>query len=287
MTETNDSSDQGIGSYRFTILIAAAAFLCYFFTSYRIDENEQTIGVIALLSILVGPRWWSVSAWPWLIVLATMLITLAQRPIDVPNHHFVMTYVAAAIILTSLVPAAMRSETLCENARWMLIVLMAFATVQKALSPTFRDGSYLGYELARGGFARPIIPLLGEPSKKMFSNDEKLEEFRSQDPREVPSVELELPTSRFVQVAYGFAIAILAIELWLAVMMWIAPGALVTHLSLIAFIVSLGVLRQEFTFISVVSAMGLMASDPSRTVLRGTYATLSVLTAAAILKTLN
>ena len=84
-----------------------------------------------------------------------------------------------------------------------------------------------------------------------------------------------------------FAIAIIGIELWLAVMMWLAPSWLLTHLSLLAFIITLAVLRQEFTFISVVCALGLMTTDVSRRWLGLTYATLSVLTAAAILKTLN
>ena len=131
------------------------------------------------------------------------------------------------------------------------------------------------------------MPLLGEPEKITKKNDQKIEQFRSRDPRDISRVRLDLPTPYLRQLAYGFAISIIGIELWLAVMMWLAPNWLLTHLSLLAFIITLGVLRQEFTFISIVCALGLMTTDSSRPFLRIAYATLGVLTAAAILKTLN
>ena len=285
-TDTSTSSAEQDG-FRFTVLLGVVVFLCYFFTSYRIGENAQTAAVIALSSIIVGRRWWVVSPWPWVVVLGSLLVTIAQRPIDVPNHHYVMTYVAIVFILVSTARDSDRLALLQENARWMLIVLMAFATVQKALQPTFRDGSYLAYELARGGFAGPLVPLMGEPGKKMRANDKLINEFRDKDPREVESVQLQKPIENFRMLAYGFAILIIGIELWLAAGMWLAPHWLLTHLSLIAFIVTLAVLRQEFTFISVVSLMGVMATDVDRQKLRLTYAVLAVFTAAAILKTLN
>lgn len=279
-----DADDQTIVT---NALVAAIVYLCYFFTSYRIDENPQMVGVLALLVILVARPTWTTSPWPWLVVLGSLLYSLIERPLDVPNHHYMMTYLALALVLIFSSPKEKQLSVMASNMRWMLIVLMAFATVHKLLSPTFLDSSYLGYELVRGGFGDPVLPLFGEVADISAENDRLIENFRNQPPDQVQSVQLSPPFASLTTVAFVFAITILAIELWLCVGFLAFPGWLLSHLSLLAFIITLAVLRQEFTFISVVSAMGMMACARSRPVIRFIYAILAVFCAAAVLKTLN
>ena len=287
---TSDSLSQTDSNDRTLVVntaIAAVVFLCYFFTSYRIGENAQTIGVLALILILVARPSCTISPWPWLVVLGTLFYSLLKRPLDVPNHHYMMTYLSLALVLTFTTPQEKQTSIIACNVRWMLVVLMGFATVQKLLSPTFLDSSYLGYELVRGGFCDPVLHLFENVAEISTENDRLIEEFRSQSPEQGASVQLSPPVQNLTTVARVFAISILAIELWLCVGFLAFPGWLLSHLSLLAFIVTLGVLRQEFTFISVVSAMGMMACGESRPVIRYTYAGLAVFTAAAVLKTLN
>ena len=281
-TETNQDK-----TLLFGLSLTAGAMLCYFFTSYRIGENEQTLGAIALLTILVGRPWATLSPWPWMAVLGSMLVTMAARPIDVPNHHFMMTYFSAAIVVCLSARASQRSELLQINARWLLVVLMGFATVHKVVSPTFQDGSYIGYEIARGGFGGPLLPVLGPIAEKAKENDRRIKEFRSRPPSEVTQVELEPLTPGPRYVAYGFALSIVLVELLLFLGFIFMPSSVLSHLLLVAFIATLMVLRQEFTFISVVAAMGFISCANEKPRFRAVYAILSILSAAAVLKTLN
>ena len=291
MSMQDETQDQSGTKYDRLVLtntlILAVVFLCYFFTSYRMGEDAQTIGVIALLGILVMRPRWTTSSWLWLVVLGSLLYTLFERPLDVPNHHFMMSYLGAAMVLVFAGPKETWQECMMRNARWMLVVLMAFATVHKVVSPTFRDGSYLGYEIVRGGFGDPVLSLFGDIREVTAENDRLIKEFRQTPPTEIESIQLKPPVPNLQQVAYGFALSILAIELWLCLGFLFAPNWLLSHLSLLSFILSLGVLRQEFTFISVVCAMGLMACNSDRSGLRPWYAGLAILCAAAILKTMN
>ncbi|MEM1305367.1 MAG: hypothetical protein AAGG46_10755, partial [Planctomycetota bacterium] len=265
------------------VLVMAAVFACYFFTSYRMGEDARTVGVVALLTILVSRGTWSVSAWPWAAVLGSLLVSLWRRPIDVPNHHYMMSYVAAALVLCLSAPAPQWGDLMRRNARWMLIVLMGFATLQKTVSPTFLDGSYLGYEIARGGFGDPVLPLFGSVADVTAANDNQVVAFRALPPEDAAYVQLQPATPYPTLVARGFMVSILAIEVLLfAGFLWL-PHSLLPHGLLLSFIVTLGVLRQEFTFISVVSAMGLMACSGGQLRLRTAYATLAVLCAAAVL----
>ncbi|MEN1681383.1 MAG: hypothetical protein AAGJ46_17510 [Planctomycetota bacterium] len=270
-----------------TLLVTAAAALCYFFTSYRMGEDAQTVGVIALLSLLVVQPRWTCSPWPWVVVLSSLLWTLVGRPLDVPNHHFMLTYVSAAVALSLGARPALRAETLQRNARWLLVVLMGFATVHKVVSPTFRDGSYLGYEIARGGFGDPVMPLLGSVGQVSAENDRRIVGFRARDPASAESVTLDPPVPFFPEVAVGFAVLILAIEALIFAGFLLAPRHAVSHLLLISFATTLAVLRQEFTFISVISAIGMMACTPQQRGIRLAYGVFSVLCAAAVLKTLG
>ena len=281
---TSDSYERTLVS---NTLVAAVVFLCYFFTSYRIGENAQTVGVLALLIVLLARPNVTISPWPWLVVFVSLLYSLIERPLDVPNHHYMMTYLSLALVLIFTAPRAEQLSVMSCNVRWMLVVLMAFATVQKLLSPTFLDSSYLSYELVRGGFGDPVLPLFGNVAEISAENDRLIEEFRNQPPELVASVQLEPPFANLGIVAWVFALTILGIELWLCIGFMAFPGWLLSHLSLLAFIITLGVLRQEFTFISVVSAMGAMACGENRPLVRYTYIALAVFCAAAVLKTLN
>ena len=268
-------------------LVIAAVTLCYFFTTYRMDENAQTFGVICLLVALIARPMWTTSAWLWVGVLGSLVATIVARPTDVPNHHFMLSYIALAMVLICSAPGGDRAELMMRNARWMLVVLMCFATVQKVCQPTFRDGSYMGYEITRGGFAGPTLFLFGDVDEVTSRNDQRIKEFRQAPPSEVSSVQLEPPVANLPTVSRGFALATIAVELLLLLGFLFAPSAVVSHLLLLSFIISLGVLRQELTFISVVSALGLMATSERQTVLRGCYTTLAILCAAGILKTFN
>ena len=278
-------SDHDKSSLTLPAAIAAIAIVAYLFTSTRVDENLQTIGCVTLFAMLgMGSRL-LLSPIAWTVVAVALWLSLLKRPFDVPNHHYMLTYFSAAIAISLTADWHRQAEILRANVRWMMVILMGFATVQKLLQPTFMDGSYLGFELARGSFAAPILKYGNRFATSVDANMVAIEQFRSMPG--VAPIKLEVPFDFLPQIAAGFVIAILAIEALLFFGMLYFPTKLVTHLTIISFAITLAVLRQEVTFISVLCTMGLAACRPGQKLLQYSYATLAIVLAAAVLKTIN
>lgn len=274
---------------RVMLSVCAIVIIAYLFTSTRVDETLATVMTASLLLSLVVGVTSRAACFAWPVVAIGLAMGIVERPLDVPNHHWMMTYLSSAISLCMLGcrDQATQVESLSFNARALLIVLMGFATVQKLLSPDFLDGSYIGFELARGGFGGPLLKLVPETHAIVTSNAELVETLHTTPPSDLNAVKLEPPFPAFTAITYGFTASILLMELWLCLSMLLIPKRAITHLSLIAFIITLAGLRQEFTFISVVCAMGLMACGSESKIFRVTYAGLAVVIASAVLKTLN
>lgn len=290
----NDSSetDRRAGSaesLRLALVVAAIVIIAYVFTTPRADETLRAVIAALLFASLIGGvshrAWFSI----WPLVTAGLAAGILARPLDVPNHHWMMTYLSAAISLSTLFARdhQERLENLRSNARWLLVVLMAFATAQKLLSPQFMDATYIGFELTRGGFASPLLKLVPHSREIIEANAQLVEQLHTTPPAELPQVTLRSPFPALPWLAYGFTASIVLMEFWLCATMWLIPRRLITHLSLIAFAFTLAFLRQEFTFISVVCTLGLLACGSELRGLRMTYASLAIVIASAVLKTLN
>jgi len=285
-------SDTGIPlakqTLRQSLTVCALVFLAYIFTSSRIDETIRASLAVTLFAMLVLGVTTARSLMLWPLVTIGFLIALVSRPLDVPNHHWMMTYLSAAIAVSVLSTSkdATRIENLQTNTRWLVIVLMGFATLQKLLSTNFINGTYIGFELARGGFAGPLLKRIPGIGDLVTENADLVQQLHTTPPEVLEQVSLT-PFPSFALVAYGFTASILLIEGWLFLGVWLFPKRLITHLSLIAFIVTLTVLRQEVTFISVVCTLGLMSCGVEKPRLRACYALMAIFTAAAVLKTLN
>ena len=281
------SSADAPAALRVEIVVAAGVFLGYLFTTQRLAENLQTASVLALLVALLYAARLSLPWWPWAVVCLAMLAGIVARPLDVPNHHFMLTYTAAALAISLSASVAQRALHLRANARWLLVALFGLATLQRILQPTFMDGSYLGYEITRGGFAGPVLRSEPTTASIVAKNNRAILAFRETPPSPSDSITLEPSVADVATLASAFVVLILAIEVWVCFLFLCYPQAVLTHLSLWAFAITLGVLRQEFTFISVVCLLGLLSCDPRYVRLRTGYAFFALLFAALVLKTLN
>ncbi|MEM9587758.1 MAG: hypothetical protein AAGA03_10805 [Planctomycetota bacterium] len=285
LSQRNAATEQ----LRQVLTVVALVMLAYIFTVTRVDETLRMVLAILLSATLVFGvcSSWAYRCWP-LITLA-MVLGIVARPLDVPNHHWMMSYLSASISIVVIFHREdfHRMHDLTRVCRNLLVVLMLFATFQKLLSPDFMDGSYIGFELARGGFASPVLKLVSSTREIVESNTVLIQELHQTSPAVMESVTLDSPIPMLKPLAYAFTASILLMEAWLCFSMWRLPDRRITHASLIAFATTLAVLRQEFTFISVVCTLGLIAAPAGSQLLRHTYAMLAVLTSAAVLKTLN
>lgn len=283
-SDVRSASYSSIGVARVTTVVAAVVYATYLFTEKRLDENLRAVGVLAAFLIAVfadryGSRWPS-----WAALAAVMIGGIVMRPLEVPNHHYLLTYASVAYAL-SLTGAPEHRETLLRtNARWLIVALMSIATLQRLLQPAFLDGSYLGFELVHGGFLKPLLPLLGDAARITDINDAVTEAFRARPPWELSEVVLTAPFPGIAQLAHGFAAAILGIEAWVAFVMWRYPERPISHLSLWFFALTLSLLRQEMMFITTLCTVGLMACPPTLPRVRLGYAVLACVFASTVLK---
>jgi hypothetical protein len=269
---------------RATIVVAAIVYITYLFTEKRLDDTLRAFGVLTVFLIAVFADRFG-SRWPAWAAVATVMVTgIAMRPLEVPNHHYMLTYVSCALAL-SLSGAPERREALLQtNARWMLVALMSIATLQRLLQPAFLDGSYLGFELVRGGFLKPLLPLFGNVASIATANNAAAEAFRATPPWVMTEVFLTAPFAAVDEVAHIFVAAILGIEAWVAFVMWKYPERPVSHLSLWFFAGTLSLLRQEMMFITVLCTVGLMSCPRSLPRIRLGYLLLACVFASTVLK---
>jgi hypothetical protein len=273
-----------LGVPEVTTIVAAVVYATYLFTEKRLDENLRAGGIFVLFLIAafadrVGSRWIA-----WSAVATVMIGGIAMAPLNVPNHHYLLTYASAAFALALSGAPEDREPLLRTNARWLIVALMSIATLQRLLQPAFLDGSYLGFELVRGGFLKPLLPLFGDAVAIAATNNAATDAFRARPPWELAEIVLAAPLPAIDLLAYGFAAAILGIEAWVAFVMWRFPRRPLAHLSLWFFALTLSLLRQEVMFITVLCTVGLMACPPSLPRIRLGYAVLACLFASTVLK---
>ena len=280
-------SDRGAIPLTRVVLAAAIVALSYLFTASRMDENLQTAGAVIVFGMLVAHRRLLLSWIAWSGLCGVFLLALVSRPLDVPNHHFMLTYLSAAIALCLSAQGDHQAELLRKNARWMFVVLMGFATVQKTLQPTFLDGSYLCFEICRGSFAKPVLSLGNHYSTVFQQNEQLIHQLRATPPSLLDAVRLQSPVAHLSIVGGLFVFSIIAIEVAMFLGMLLLPQHVATHCLIWLFVASLAVLRQEVTFLSVVCVLGLASCPDDRPRLRLGYFLASLVFAASVLKTLN
>lgn len=269
-----------------SLRVSAIVFLTYFFTTSRLNENFQMLGIIALFASIVffetvAKRWWT-----WATVATCLLVGIAMRPIDVPNHHYVLFYASLALAVCLGAEPARRAELIQINFRWIIVAIMGIATIQRLVQPTFMSGDYLGLETALGGFAHPILKFFPEQLAIANANKELVEGFRNTPPAVQSTVALTSPFPGLPFIAHGFMVVILAIEAWVCLLMWKFPKHWITHFSIMAFGASLAILRQELTFISILCLLGLLACDPRSKRIRFAYAAIALVIGASVVKTI-
>ncbi|MEM6280050.1 MAG: hypothetical protein AAF733_11260 [Verrucomicrobiota bacterium] len=266
--------------------VALIVFLTYFFTTSRLDENFQMLGIVALFTGIVFFDRFASSWWTWATVSFCLLAGIVMRPIDVPNHHYMLFYAGLALTLCLTADPARRLELMRINFRWIIVALMGIATVQRLVQPTFMTGDYLGLETALGGFAHPLLKLFPEHLAIANANKELVETLRNAPPGQLDAVTLTSPFPALPFIAKSFMIVILVIEAWVCLLMWRLPKHWLTHLSIMAFGASLAVLRQELTFISVLCLLGLLSCPVDKKWIRLAYTMVAILVAASVVKTI-
>ncbi len=251
----------------------ALAFVCaaYVATTVGFDDPARAVAWVGL-GVVVFAGAAHRGGWVgWAVVAAGLVLGIAGRPLAVANHHFVLTWASLALALALSAPAEERLALVRHNARWLLVAIMAFATVHKLVSGPFMDGSFLGFGMATGAFGEPVLRFCASCVEAISRNAADVGAFRATVPEPGVAVTLVDPLPSLPDVARAFGLAILLVEAALLVLFLFAPRARATHLLVLAFATGLGVIRQELTFISVVVVLGYMSCPAEHGRLRWAY----------------
>jgi hypothetical protein len=220
-------------------------------------------GLVLAVPALVLP--WTRSAWRspvvWGVLALIDVVPLVTRPLFVPNHHFLMTYVALASCLAGTGEGRVR--LLADNARWLLAGVMALAAAQKLLSGGYSD--YVGFMIATGGFAEPMFGRGAAAAGALADNAAQAARFLAAVPVEGAGQALRVPAG-FGSYARGAAAVIIAVEAALAALVLLRPDRALFHAVYVGFLSVLGFIRSELLFLSALAMLGLLiaCARPSR-----------------------
>jgi hypothetical protein len=220
-------------------------------------------GLLLAVPVLVLP--WTAAGWRspvvWGLIALVDLVPLVTRPLFVPNHHFLMTYVALAFCLAGATED--RARVLAGNARWILAGVMALAAAQKLLSPDYPG--YVGFMIATGGFAEPALGRGAAAAGALADNAAQAARFLASTPAAGAGQPLRVPAG-FGGYARAAAAGIIAIEAALAALAVLRPDRALFHVPYLAFLAVLGFIRSELLFLGTLAMLGVLIScaRPSR-----------------------
>lgn len=103
--------------------------------------------------------------WMWLAIAASLVLGVAPNWFEADNHKYVSIYWAIALACARWVTSS-QGEVLACNARFLLAGCMFFATLWKAISPTYLSGEFFEFSLLTDGrfatFLNTMTPLDAE-----------------------------------------------------------------------------------------------------------------------------
>lgn len=229
--------------------------------------------VISILQLIFGlaiflPKIITVNFWhkirrfePGLIGLyfLSLLTGIYMIWYDAPNHMFLL------LVLTLLLLYIEKTADFGKNLRWILVIVMGFATVHKLLTPNFMSGDFIGLRIASGDFFRPLLisGAVPEIKEELAQNASTISEFEFKDPNFKETVKLRVATLPFTFFKDRFSYMIVGMEFLLTALLLFFPWKNFSMFILLIFTTSIGFVVAEFEFAATLLFMGWLVC-PSR-----------------------
>lgn len=131
--------------FEWQVLILSLFVVIYF--SYSLPFLLKAPLALILITSLFSFRFLR-SPWMWLLVGLVLFAGNISEWYLVDNHRWL--FVLWAITISSVyfcIEKEKRIEVLANNAKWLFILVMLFAVLQKAFEPSYVDGSFFAYTL--------------------------------------------------------------------------------------------------------------------------------------------
>jgi hypothetical protein len=225
-----------------------AAVLTPFLAYGLIWLDLGAVGVLGLLAAPLLARWMKGAL---VAIGGLLLVGAAAYPLAVPNHHFVLGYLAVLLVLNGPDQRA---------SRWLYAALMGMAALQKALSPAYADGSYMAWLTLDGGLVAPIMGWIPGWEAIAGANQELVR--ASAHPASLPVRTLVGPAAGLPVFGLVASWVVIGVEALLAALVLARSRAFAGWA--VAFVVLLPLVRPEYIFASTLSAPTGLALPPAR-----------------------
>lgn len=270
--DAREALDRGAGTLlgmppeRLVLAMTALLLVLY---SAPFNLPEKLLLPIVCGAMLVFPRLLLKPA-PWLLVLATMAVTMALFWCILDNHQYLITYWCIVCVLA--VQAEKPAEVLRWNARLLVGLCFFFATFTKLVRGNFLDGSFLGFQLLIDQRLEHGAMLFGGLQAEELQRNRELVGTLLTSP---PGLEVTLVTSARLQWATLVgSIGILLIEGTLA-LAFLSPRPGWLHrrrdLVFLAFFVTTYPFAPVPGFAAILAVLGLAQCPPDRPKTRLAY----------------
>jgi hypothetical protein len=203
-------------------------------------------------NLAANPLFWSV----WFLYFC---ITLGRNYYLVANHHFVVCYVLAAVILHQI--TNLKNESYLHfHVRFILLTILMFGALQKLLSPAYISGAFFQLEMDMNYFLQPLNFIVPEWPEITKSNKDLYKKLMATNPNEYSDIQLKYPIDHSILLAKSVG--------WIAIIMEAITGVAIfwKHQRILSHVLFIGTLggifffRLETGFLTLLATMGLLLS---------------------------
>jgi hypothetical protein len=136
-------------------------------------------------NLAANPLFWSV----WFLYF---FITLGRNYYLVANHHFVVCYVLAAVILHQI--TNLKNESYLHfHVRFILLTILMFGAFQKLLSPAYISGAFFQLEMDMNYFLQPLNFIVPEWQEITNGNKDLYKKLIATNPNAYSEIQLKYP----------------------------------------------------------------------------------------------
>lgn len=219
----------------------------------------------------------------WVSSIIILSIDLTTNWYRVANHHFVLFFCCLLFFFVLRQPKHKQQDYLQNNGRSILLVLLFFASIQKLLSPTFIDGSFVGQYLTSGGFFQLILSKIESYQNYIASNRTIITEFNSQVPNATASIQLNGNPKIISTISLIYTYSILIFESLVFYVFLRVKNLNIRHYFLIGLIIAVFISRLECGFLSLLCLLGITQCNEKQSNFKLIYVFLITLFSALII----
>ncbi len=198
----------------------------------------------------------------WGVWFLYFFITLSRNFYLVANHHFVVCYLLAAVILHQI--TNIKNESFLHfHVRFLLLAILLLGALQKLLSPIYVSGAFFQLQMDMNYFLKPLNLIIPTWQEITNGNKDLYKTLMATNPNEYLDVQLKYPIQNSTLLAKSLG--------WIAIIMEAIAGVTIfwRHQRILSHVIFLGMIggifffRLETGFLALLATMGLFLS-PSK-----------------------